>query len=133
MPIDPIVDSAFPMDVYQMYNDRLTNDQSWVDTLVASIKYQIYDTIQNYLPSNFQYDAGEWIGDLDIQSQSRIMDQVIKYFRARGIRVYLLNTVLFNNNVMFGVTQIDNSTNFLLVTVEWFIRDQQEFMKAYLD
>jgi hypothetical protein len=61
------------------------------------------------------------------------MDQVIKYFRKRGIRVYLLNTYLFNNAVVFGATMITNTTNFLLVNVEWFIRDQQEFMKAYLD
>src|SRR6185369_11287746 len=133
MPIDPIVDSTYPKDVYELYNDRLDSDQLWVNAIVASIKYGIYYNVSYNLISNFQYGATEWIGTLDIQTQSRVMDQVIKYFRKRGIRVYLRSTYLFTNVIAYGVTQISNSANFLLVNVEWFVRDQEEFMKAYLD
>jgi len=127
-------DDMFPNDIYELYNERLVADQPFVDTIVNSIKFQIYYHIQESLEYYFLYDCQEWLENQDMLQKLRIIDQVILHFRSRGVRVYVDNTYKFNSDT----TQIQGAsfnypTSFsTILRVEWIVRQGREYMKAYL-
>jgi len=133
---------AYPQDIYQLYNDTLNMEQSYVDLIVDSINYAIYDmmhgtyTDDQRSPSGgytFDYDTTEWIGTYDKLIQSRVTDQVIKHFRSRGIRCWVKNDMHLNYNTPLYLAGAYNtqSQNINLLTIEWFIREDVEYMKSY--
>lgn len=136
------INKSFPQDIYDIYNFTLQNEQSYVDLIVDSIDYQIY-TIMNSGNANsyispagsymFSYDTTEWIGSYDTFVQSRVTDQVIKYFRSRGIRVYIKNDIYINYNIPIYLAGSFNTqaANINVLTVEWFVREDNEYMKTY--
>lgn len=127
-------DDMFPNDIYELYNERLIADQPFVDTIIASIKFEMYYNIQEGLDYWFLYDADEWLINQDNKQKVRVIDQVIKHFRSRGIRVYIDNTFKFN----YDTTQITGAgfntgtAPNTVMRVEWIVRNGQEYMKAYL-
>jgi len=124
----------FPTDIYELYNERLVADQPFVDCIVASISYDIYYNISEGLQSYFLYDTAEWIGNQSNEQKVRVIDQVILYFRSRGIRCYLDNWYKFNYNTSQIPMASENSNRapVTILKVEWLVRQSQEYMKAYL-
>lgn len=125
-------------DIYDLYNQRLTADQPYVDSCVSAIKTQIETYTNTYQLFYFDFDLTDLIGSLDVDTQIRIKDQIIFTLKNIGIRCYLLYT---------GVTNTPGTPNYqpyainfnskyitvsLLLHVEWFIRNDREFMKAYV-
>lgn len=134
---------AYPQDIYELYNDTLNREQSYVDLIVDSINYAIYVMMNGGYDDSqqapagayqFDYDTTEWIGTHDMLMQSRVTDQVIKYFKTRGIRVYVKNDILLNLNtpLYFDGTYNLQGTNINILTVQWFIRENNEYMKSYV-
>lgn len=135
---NPIIDSMFPTSIYELYNERLVADQPIIDCIVASIKFQMWYQIQEgFAPYNFQYDTNEWLFLSDQNQKLRVIDSVILYFRSRGIRCYLNNYQKFNQTTNGGSPLPGAYFNYptsmtTTLYVEWFVRQGQEYMKAYL-
>lgn len=135
---NPVIDSMFPTGIYELYNERLVADQPIIDCIVASIKFEIWYRIsEGFMEYRFLYDTNEWLFLSDQNQKLRVIDGVIRYFRARGIRSYLQNYQNFNQVVQGGTplpgTYFNYPTNLSTVLcIEWFVRQGQEYMKAYL-
>lgn len=125
--------------IYALYNDKLTVDQSYVDTIVTAIKAEIATTTAAEETNTFDFDLTSYIGTLQLDQQIRIKDQIIYFFRQIGFRSYIVynnaNTpnVTMSNNFDFAVNfNSKYVTNSLIIRIEWFVRNDREFMKAYV-
>lgn len=129
-----VLDSMYPADIYDMWNERLVADQYFVETIIASIKFNIWYNVQNQLNNWFIYDCDEWLINQDQNTKLRVIDQVIKYFRSRGIRIYVNNTFHFAGDPTVYPGAMFNSDYALstVVKVEWLIRQGTEYMKSYV-
>jgi len=75
-------------------------------------------------------------------TQIRIKDQVIFYFRTKGIRAYIIYiaqnqsappNITSSNGYPFAVNfNSQYVTNSNIIQIEWFIRDNREYAKAYV-
>lgn len=144
--------------IYDLYNNTLVQDQLLVNSIVNNIKFLIEDYVQAGEINKFQYDANIFLDGKSTQQKDRVIDQVIKFFRLRGIRIrkndgyYSWNnsdaplisssqTVQingefnndFNNDfaIFEEVTYNTSSTYMTILVIEWYIRSEQEFMKLY--
>jgi len=129
-----VLNGMFPTNIYEIYNERLVADQPFVDTICASINFQIYYHISEGLEYKFLYDADEWMENQEMLQKLRVIDQVIKYFRSRGIRCYVDNTYHFNSDttIIQGAGFLYPTSFSTVLKVQWFVRQGQEYMKAYL-
>jgi|SRR6185369_12750567 len=130
------------LSIYDLYNDQLVIDQPYVDSCINLIETQITYQIAHNLEYRFTIDLTDTIGTLDMASQIRIKDQVTFYFRNKGIRTYIIYiaqnqsaspNITSSNGYPFAVNfNSQYVTNSNIIQVEWFIRDNREFAKAYV-
>lgn len=129
----------FPQDIYDLYNERLTADQSYVDSCVTAIKAQIATTVSNNEVYDFNFDLTPYIGTLDLASQIRIKDRIIYTFRVIGIGCFILYSAnqvpnVTSSNVQPFAINFNSQyiTNSLVLKIRWFVRNDTEFAKSYV-
>lgn len=142
--------------IYELYNNTFVQDQSLVNSIVNNIKFIIEDYIQEGEYNKFDYDTNIFLEGKSTQQKDRVIDQVIKYFRLRGVRARKQDSYYFgqptvpligpqdtqingefNNDfsddffIYEEATYTPSDTYATILTIEWFIRNNQEFMKHY--
>lgn len=116
--------------IYDMYNQYLTQDQPVVDAMVTAILAEINNVITNNLEPKFNFVVTPYLENLDMNSKTRIIDQVIFYFRNNGIRCYI-NNPSFTDPYAYAVNYNRIGAEFTELTISWTIRSSREYMKTY--
>lgn len=143
--------------IHDLYNNTYAQDQSLVNSIVNNIKFVIEEYVAAGELNRFNYDTNIFLENKPTLVKDRVIDQVIKYFRLRGIRVRKNGSYYFgyedtplvttptstqingefnydwNDDFMIyeEVTFNSSTTYATILTVEWYIRSEQEFMKHY--
>jgi len=128
------ITELFPSSIVDIHDKRHEQDQAYVDCIIATIKFQIYVYMEDYIGNTFDYDTLEWIDGLDQTQQSRIIDRVVRYFRKNGIMVTIAGTYTYNS---YQTNATDNFNMYLIdfttLTVKFTVREEREYMKAYFN
>lgn len=99
--------------IYDLYNQTLETDQPLVDECITAVKTEIENRVTNNLEFNFEFDFETILTTQEDVVKNRVKYAVQEYFRKIGIRFY-------------------SPSDSYVYTVEWFIRNKREFMKAYV-
>jgi len=121
--------------IYDLYNDFLVQDQPYVTQITTDIDSLIATAVSTNQPPYFDYVMTPVIGNLDIYSKNRIIDQVIFYYRSLGIRATIKNPQQNNEQTgeLYSYTRTFNFmfADFTTITISWKVRNSTEFMKTY--
>ena len=116
---------------YDIYNATLNADKPTVDVIIEAIINELNINIQNNI-STFEFDIAPYTLDMTIVQINRIMDRVIAILRDKGIKVRLnitpTSVIYPNYNGYFN----SMSSSYTLLTISWYTRNSQEFMKTYV-
>lgn len=126
--------------IYDRYNERLTADQSYVETCVNAIQTQITNTVSSNGTYDFDFDLTPYIGTIDLASQIRIKDRIIFTFRNLGIGCFILYSGTANTPNVTSSNGQPYAINFnsqyistsLVLKIRWFVRNDTEFGKSYV-
>lgn len=97
--------------IYDLYNSTLDDDKTLVDLIISEIKTEIENRTDNNLEFSFEYDMSTILTSSPDIQVDRIRDNIVFYLRNIGIRCQI--------------------TDVKKLLIEWIIRENREFMKAY--
>ena len=120
--------------VYDIYNSTFDSDNVIVQVIMADIMSTLATNITNNI-SVFDYDLSPNTGTLPMIQQNRIVDRILCILRSQGIRARIKATSIPNPDTdtpPYSTPYFNNlSTNLSLITITWYTRNAQEFMKTY--
>lgn len=122
--------------VFDIYNATLAADKPTVDAIVAAILVQLEESIAANI-SVFDFDLIPYFVDMEGVKQNRIIDRVIATLRNAGIHVQVKSAPLTVQDPTLDYpyySQYFNniSTSLNMLTIKWYTRNSQEFMKTYV-
>lgn len=118
-----------------IYNATRAQDQSVIDQIVAGVLAEIEIKIADNV-NKFVYEVANFMTGLEQTQKNRIIDSVICILREKGIRasVNITPNVVQEPAVInpFATAYFNNlNTEVTSLTIKWWTRNAQEYMKTY--
>lgn len=121
--------------VYDIYNSTFDTDNVIVKPIITDIMSVLNTNIGNNI-STFDYDLSSAIGTLVMVQQNRIVDRILTTLRGNGIKVTIKPSLPPNPDTdtsPYTNPSFNNlTTNATVLTITWYNRTAQEFMKTYI-